>query len=183
VLAFLTLQLALGTLILTIHQTRLVVMRALVVLFYSLPLLAESAAGLHWTAPPEWKNEGSRPMRAATYIVDDAECVVYFFGPGQGGTVEANIDRWKGQFKPSDAKVNHRTVHGLPVTTIDASGEYSGMGGPMAAAPTTKSGYRLLGAIVEGPGGNLFIKFTGPIKTVAANQQKFERFLGTFDKN
>jgi hypothetical protein len=157
-------------------------MRLAALLICSLPLLAESAAGIHWTAPPEWKNEGSRPMRAATYVVSpDAECVVYFFGPGQGGTVQANIDRWKGQFKPSDGKVTKLTVHGLPVTRIDISGEYSGMGGPMAQGPA-KAGYRLLGAIVEGAGGNLFIKFTGPVKTVAANQQKFDAFLGSFGK-
>jgi len=39
-----------------------------------------------------------------------AECVVYFFGAGQGGSVEANLDRWKGQMltpggKPADAKI------------------------------------------------------------------------------
>jgi len=145
-------------------------------------LLAESAAGLHWTAPAPWKSEGARPMRAATYTVTDAECAVYFFGQGQGGSVQANIDRWKSQFKPSDAKVTKVIIHGLPVTKIDISGEYSGMGGPMAQAPS-KSGYRLLGAIVEGPAGNIFIKFTGPLKTIAANQQKFEVLLSSFAKD
>jgi hypothetical protein len=164
-------------------------MRLTALLTYSLPLLAASAAGIHWTAPAEWKDEGSRPMRAATYIVspaagdrDNAECAVYFFGEGQGGSVEANIDRWKSQFKPSDANVTKLTVHGLPVRRIDVSGEYSGMGGPMTQG-SAKSGYRLLGAIVEGPGGNLFIKFTGPAKTVAANQQRFDKFLQTFSKD
>ena len=146
-------------------------------------ILAESAAGLHWTAPAPWKSEGTRPMRAATYTVDDgAECAVYFFGPGQGGSPQANIDRWKSQFKPGNAKVTKIVIHGLPVTRIDVSGEYSGMGGPMAQAPA-QPGYRLLGAIVEGPGGNLFIKFTGPIKTVAANQPKFEALLNSFAKD
>ncbi len=74
-------------------------------------------------------------------------------------------------------------VHGLAITTIDISGEYSGMGGPMAAAPTSNPGYRLLGAIVEGPGGNIFVKLTGPAKTIAANQQKFEQLLNSFEKN
>ena len=31
--------------------------------------LAQSAAGLRWTAPPGWKSEAPRPMRAATYSV------------------------------------------------------------------------------------------------------------------
>ena len=126
-------------------------------------------------------------MRAATYTVDDAECVVYFFGAGQGGGIEVNVERWKGQFrqpggKPVEVKPGKRTIHGLAVTTLDISGEYSGMGGPMAAEKSVKSGYRLLGAIVEGPGGNIFVKFTGPAKTIAANQKKFEQLLESFDK-
>jgi hypothetical protein len=145
-------------------------------------LLAESAAGLHWTAPTPWKSEGARPMRAATYKVDDAECAVYFFGQGQGGSVEANIDRWKGQFNPPNAKVTKVAIHSLPVTRIDAAGAYSGMGGPMGQSPTQPN-YRLLGAIVEGPSGNIFIKFTGPAKTVTANQAKFEALLASFAKD
>src|SRR5437867_841827 len=70
-------------------------------------------------------------MRTATYNVPptagdrgSAECVVYFFGAGQGGGAEANIERWKGQLrqpggKPADAQINKRTVHDLPVITID----------------------------------------------------------------
>jgi hypothetical protein len=40
----------------------------------------------------------------------------------------------------------------------------------------------MLAAIVENPGGNLFVKFTGPSKTVAANEQKFEQLLASFQK-
>jgi hypothetical protein len=157
-------------------------------------LLAESAAGLKWTPPAGWKSSGTTAMRAATYPVapspgdrDPAECAVYFFGMGQGGDIQANLDRWEGQFqtpagKPAPAKVAKATIHGLPVTTIDVSGDYSGMGGPLAAAPGKASGYRLLGAIVEGPGGNIFIKFTGPAKTMTANQPKFQQLLDSFQK-
>lgn len=158
------------------------------------PLLAESAAGLKWTAPPGWKDEGSRPMRAATYEIAPApgdktapECAVYFFGAGLGGGAEANIERWKNQMldpngKPAVANVVQRTIHGLKVTTIDSSGAYTGMGGPMAKSKSNQAGYRLLGAIVEGPGGNLFIKFTGPSKTVAENHQKFTQMIDSFEK-
>jgi hypothetical protein len=67
------------------------------------------------------------------------------------------------------------------MTTIEASGTYSGMGGPMAPSKPVQ-GYRLLGAIVEGPGGNVFVKFTGPAKTVSANQQKFDQLLASFQR-
>lgn len=156
-------------------------------------LSAESAAGLRWSAPAGWIAQSPRPMRAATYSVpgatptDAAECGVYFFGAGKGGTVDANIERWRGQFldtdgKPHDAQVSKREVHGLAVTLIDTSGNYTGMGGPMAKEPTSNPDYRLLGAIVEGPGGSVFIKFTGPKKTIAANQQKFDELINSFGK-
>ncbi|HXJ41594.1 MAG TPA: hypothetical protein VNH18_20115, partial [Bryobacteraceae bacterium] len=57
---------------------------------FALAVFAESSAGLKWTAPGAWASKGAAPMRAATYTAGDAECVVYFFGPGQGGTVDAN---------------------------------------------------------------------------------------------
>ena len=125
-------------------------------------------------------------MRAATYLVpaapgdhDEAECVIYFFGQGQGGSVQANIDRWKGQFgQTARAKTADRMIHGLKVTTVDVFGSYAGMGGGAA-----KPGYRMLGAIVENTGGNLFLKFAGEAKTVAANQSKFDQLLGSFAKD
>ena len=99
----------------------------------SASVLAESAAGVRWTAPDGWANEGSRPMRAATYRIApasgdkaSAECGVYFFGAGQGGTVEANLERWKSQFKDptgkvAPAQIAKRTSHGLTITTIDTA--------------------------------------------------------------
>ncbi len=155
----------------------------------AVPLLAASVAGLKWTAPSTWKTQGERPMRAATYTLPPApggsgaaECAVYFFGTGQGGSVEANLERWKGQIlspagKPANATVQKRTIHGMPVTTIDSSGSYEGMGDKSAA-----TNHRLLGAIVEGPGGNVFIKCTGPAKTISANQPQFDQLLGSFEK-
>jgi hypothetical protein len=158
----------------------------------ALPLFPESVAGLHWAAAMEWKNAGSAPMRAATYRVPlaagdqgSAECVVYFFGEGQGGPVDANMERWNSQFqttagKRAGAQIKKRVIHGLPVTTIDVSGAYTGMAGPQAQSAAVP-GYRLLGAIVENPGGNIFLKFTGPARTVNAYAAAFEKLLTSFE--
>jgi len=149
----------------------------------------ESAAGVSWTAPASWKAQAARPMRAATYLVpaapgdkEESECAVYYFGRGQGGSVDDNMKRWIGQFEPpqKDAQPRRRTVNGLNVTDIDLSGTYTGAGGPMATTKTIKPGYRLLGAIVEAPEGLIFIKFTGPAKTMAANQSNFESLVKSF---
>jgi hypothetical protein len=168
-------------------------MRMGLVVFFGFALMAETVGGLRWAPPAGWKSEGNAPMRAATYLVtpaqgdnERAECVVYFFGAGQGGSVQANLDRWKSQFTGEDgkpaAKIQKRTIHGLAVTTIDVSGAYSGMGGPMATSRTAKPRYRLLGAIIENPGGNVFLKFTGPERTVAANGRNFTQLLDSFQK-
>jgi hypothetical protein len=156
-------------------------------------LSAESAGGLRWTMPAGWKAQPERPMRAATYTVaavpgdlDAGECAIFYFGRGQGGSVQDNLDRWQNQMqdpsgKRAAAKIDKRQAGGLTITRIDASGGYTGMAGPMAKTSRAVPGYRLLGAVVEGPGGNnVFVKFTGPEKTVAANLKQFEALLASF---
>ncbi len=129
-------------------------------------------------------------MRAATYAIPavagtgPGECAVNYFGPGQGGSVAANVDRWTSQVlgadgKPAAAKVTKRAVRGITVTVVDASGAYTGMGGPMAGTSKPVAGYRLIGAIAEGPGGSVFFKLTGPARTIAAQEAAFERLLAS----
>jgi hypothetical protein len=50
------------------------------------------------------------------------------------------------------------------------------MGGPMAGGKPV-SGYRLLGAIADGKGGDVFFKLSGPLKTIAAQQAAFDQML------
>jgi hypothetical protein len=167
-------------------------MRRLLLAFILAPSFAaaQPAAGLTWVAPSHWRVEPAQSMRAATYTAPPvpgdsarAECAIYFFGKGQGGTVDANIDRWKGQFTLSSgaaapARVMTRTSRGLTFTLLDTAGNYAGLGGPMGGGRPVP-GYRLLGAIVQGPGGNVFIKFTGPERTIGANQLQFEQLLAS----
>jgi hypothetical protein len=61
---------------------------------------------------------------------------------------------------------------------MDVTGTYAGMigpgmGGPAMTPHAPKSATRMLAAIVQGPGGNIFVKFTGPATTIGANQAKF----------
>jgi hypothetical protein len=136
------------------------------VLFCALGVMAfaDGVAGIEWTRPASWKDLGSRPMRAANYSVppaagdtDAGECVAFFFGEGQGGSADANVKRWEGQFadaagKPVQAtNVKLAKIAGLRVTTLEVAGTYSGMGGPMAQSKTLKPGYRLLGRDCGGP--------------------------------
>ena len=114
-----------------------------------------AAAGLRWSIPSRWKVLPERPMRVATYGLPGAgggECGVYYFGAGQGGGAEPNIQRWIGQFE-SDAtsKRSSRDVGGLKVSLVEVAGTYLAPSGPMMQSSDSKTGYQLLGAIVEGP--------------------------------
>jgi hypothetical protein len=151
-------------------------------------LAADSGAGISWTVPAGWKADAGQQARFGTYRVPPGgECGIYYFGAGQGGTVEANLDRWIGQFmqadgKPakSEAKIAKRTIHSWPVTTLDVSGAYTGIVGPLVRSGVSATpGYRMLAAVVEGPQGSVFIKFIGPAKTVAANQAAFDKMLAS----
>ena len=163
---------------------------ALIFALLAVPAFADSAGGVSWTAPKTWKTDAPRPMREATYLVapvkgdtDSGECGVFYFGEGQGGGVDANIDRWVSQFEGAKAPVRKKEkLGGFDVTTIEVDGTYgSSMGGPMGPK-TPKPGFKLLGAIVEGPKGNVFFKLTGPAKTVEAARADFMKMLKSAKK-
>ena len=149
----------------------------------------EAASGpVKWTAPARWEAKPASGMRAATYIIPAAkgdseggECAVFV---NLGGGVQANITRWIGQFEKTDGdpKQKSETINGLPVTTVDVSGAFKGGGPMMGQSSGPKAGYRLLGAIVEGPEGDVFFKLTGPAKTVTAAQNEFQAMLKSLKK-
>src|SRR5947209_1813869 len=95
--------------------------------------------GLKSTAPASWKKEeAGNTMRAYQFVVpkadgdkEDAALTVFYFGPGGGGGVQANLDRWKGQFEPpagktiaEASKVEKIKVGEVPVTYLDVQGTY-----------------------------------------------------------
>lgn len=103
---------------------------------------------------------------------------------GAGGSVEANIDRWIGQFSQPDNKpTTERTkkeelkVAGQTVHVVDISGIFKDQRGPFAPA-TLRRNYRMLGAIVvTDKQGQYFVKMYGPEKTIAANEKAFNEMV------
>ncbi len=151
-----------------------------------------SGAGLEFEAPSTWISETpSSSMRLAQYRLprlegdpEDAELAVFYFG-GQGGSVQANVDRWIGQFSNPDGspvthpQVSERDVNGIPLTIVDVRGTYHQAQGPMMAQTTAKENYRMLAAVAEGPVGPSFFKLTGPQPTVDHFEESFNAFLDT----
>jgi hypothetical protein len=152
----------------------------------------QGAAALAWTAPAAWISEPpANTMRRAQYRVGgpggEGECVVFYFGPGQGGDPQANAERWASQFldadgQPAQASITTRTVDGVEVLFVEAAGTYQagsmvGMGQGIA-----KPGWALLGAIAQGPDANWFFKLTAARATLEANREAFEAMVGSIHR-
>jgi len=172
------------------RKTRTVLAASLAALAALAVLAAEgSAGGMRWTVPARWQSAGPKPMRAATYTIpgaaaaDNGECGVFFFGTGQGGGVEENLQRWAGQFEGATApKKSEKTVNGLKVHLISLSGTYLSPSGPMMQSQGKKAGWSLSGAIVEAPDGNVFFKCVGPAATIQKAQPEIDELLKSVAK-
>ena len=138
-------------------------------------------------APKGWvAQQPSSSMRVAQYGLPgpagEATLGIFFFGPGQGGSVEANIERWYGQFEQEDGQPAQgrrwtRQVGDIEIAGVDISGTFSGGMGMGSAEP--QAGYRMLGAIAVHRSGTVFFKMTGPAQTVEQWAASFDEFIGS----
>jgi hypothetical protein len=148
------------------------------------PAALPTATSIHFDVPADWKSE--RPetnMRLAQATIPGpggpGNFAVFYFGPGGGGGVNANIERWIGQMETGPGVQPRRDsfdTNDLRVSWVDVTGTLkpSGMGmGPTTPQPNS----RLLGAVVEGPGGPWFFKATGPEATLAPQRDAFMKML------
>ncbi len=144
-------------------------------------------AGLKFVQPASWKKiQPTSSMRKAQLEVagkdgKKAEVVFFYFGPGGAGGVKANVDRWLGQFQEPREKINARVedkrVGKTRITYVHALGTYlSGMPG---GAKTSQADTVLLGAIVEGPEGFIFVKMTGHKSVVQPAEKDFNAMIET----
>ena len=143
-------------------------------------------AGLIFKVEAPWAAVESTGMfRAGTLNakVDGAEkpveAVFYHFpGPGGGGGVQANVDRWLGQFasKP-ESKTEEIDAGGKKITLVTATGTYND--GPPMGAKTPRENYTLLAAIVPTEDSNIFIKLAGPKDAITKLAEGFKKMAGS----
>jgi hypothetical protein len=145
------------------------------------PQPANEAQEIAWVPPQSWLTvPNPSTMRIATYRVprapgetEDAELSV----TRAGGTASSNADRWIAQFdKTASGAREEKTILGFKVTNVSVNGTFLG-GGMMGAPSSPRSGWALLGAIVETPGLPYFFKLVGPANTVKAAHPSFQRMI------
>lgn len=149
--------------------------------------------GLKSKAPASWKEaEVQNPMRLKQFTVPgkdgEAELVIFFFGQGQGGSVDDNIARWKKQFQAPEgktiddvSKVETRTFKAAKATVLDVSGTYMFKARPMDPGPgEPRPNSRMMAVVFETGQGSYFIRLVGPEKTVAGAKRDFDGWLKAF---
>ncbi|MBA63825.1 MAG: hypothetical protein CMJ76_15840 [Planctomycetaceae bacterium] len=138
-----------------------------------------AAKDITLNVPTTWKQSpASNNLRTAQFAIpkvegdkDDAELVVYFFG-GAGGGVNANLERWSGQFQPGGKKqkiYKGQSKQG-EYYLLDVTGVYNKPIGPPINRQTNPTpGYKMLAVVLMVKDkGNYFLKLTGPQKTVSS---------------
>ena len=140
--------------------------------------------------PKDWeKEQPSSSMRIAQFRLPgndgDGELIIF---SGIGGSIDANLNRWYGQFKSEtensvseSALRSNSQIKDMDVTFSYISGTYlkssMGMGGAKEEMPN----YALLAAIVATSDGLYYFKGTGPKSTMDSHKVKFETFIRSIE--
>ncbi len=177
---------------------RLFMMAGAILLTMSSVASVEASPSFTFDAPKGWVQEKPRStMRKAQFRLPgksqqkDAELAIFSF-PGGGGSIEANLHRWYGQFENEngkkrtspDKKETLKTKEGLSVTWVRINGTYLKSRSPMMRGPVDKiPNQGMLGAIVEATPNPYFIKATGPRGTIEKWQKEFTTFVTSFRVN
>ena len=164
-------------------------MALVAVLFYPVDnIRAETfrAGAFEFEAPADWRSEPPQSaMRQAQFRIvnpdggPDGSCIFFYFGPGRGGSAEANIERWRRQFAELAAQqaavVTVEEIAGQQVHYFRGSGTFlSGMpGGPKTPVP----GITLLGAILESVKGDIYVRLVAPTALADAEAAAFKRMV------
>jgi gluconolactonase len=147
---------------------------------------AFEAGELKLSIPVRWvQGKPANRLRLAQFEIPaaegDAEAGELVLSGPFGGSDEANIDRWIGQFEADGRTQTTSKGTGAlgEYIVVELTGTYKKpIGPPIAAKSEPAPGYRMLGAILKLKDGNYFLKLTGPDKTVAEAATEFRSSFG-----
>ena len=141
-------------------------------------------AGFRAPKPAAWVwTKPSMQFRTLQYAIPGegdstlgGELIVSVFVAGDGGPIDANITRWKSQFRVGDAPpepvLSSKEVGPLKVQFVELAGDFMAMG-----APAPKKDFLQLAAIVQAEGRNVFFRLVGPKPTIEANRDAFMKMI------
>ncbi len=139
--------------------------------------------GYELRVPGDWNFRESDPTsmvpRLATFRIPPpqgvaasaAEMTVY---RGIRGGAAANAARWANQLSGGDSEIWTAEIAGIQVTRFEGTGTFDA-GMPGSAGP--QADWMVLGAILEAPGGEVFVKATGPRATLEPRRDAWNEMV------
>ena len=99
-----------------------------------------------------------------------------------GGSVEANLERWRGQFggKPDQESREQIEIAGIQFATISLLGTFNAQHGGTGQTGQVPS-YQMLAAIFDIQGHQHIVKCYGPKQTMAKHAEAYDAFLKSLD--
>jgi hypothetical protein len=144
--------------------------------------------GLRLTAPDAWvRQEPRSEFVTAEFSLPRAEgdeTDGRLTVSKAGGGVDANLERWRGQFEGNLTRdvAEDLQVAGLTVKLLDCAGTFNDQPGPFAPG-VQREGYRMIGAVIPTEGQLTFVKAYGPEKTMEKYEQSIRSFLQNLELN
>ncbi len=150
---------------------------------------------LSFEVPEVWEQKlTNSSMRRGQWILPKAkgdkvgpEAVLFYFGPGMGGGIEQNLERWfqgfdvgAGKAAKDVAKVTRVEHNGLKITRVELTGRYVAPKVPGNPEQWNEPNWQMLAAIVEHGEGPHFVRVVGPAKSVGAQKKAFDKLIDSF---
>ena len=135
------------------------------------------------TVPASWnKVESSSKMRMLEFENPETKSNIagFYFGEREK-MVEANIERWRGQFVEQKGFDREKFDDGQIFVKI--SGVYKKKTNPMAQQFTEAPGYKTLAAIIPSNKGPYFFKVVGEKENVDKVEEAFVSFIRSYAKD
>lgn len=132
--------------------------------------------------PETWQEQAaSNSMRVAEFVIKkypDYPIVVSYLG-NNDNMIQANIDRWRGQFSLEDSytelELTQPAVKGTKIL-----GTYKLKAFPMAQDFTDTPSYGMLAAIIPSEEGPYFLKVTAPENVIQEETETFVKVLNSY---
>jgi len=123
---------------------------------------ASDAGAPTYTAPAEWTSEPPRQFQTALWTVTDGDQKLEVSVSQSGGSMQANLDRWRGQVEGATEPVTETImVGGVAATRVELKGTEQA----------------IVGVIVPRGGASWFFKMMGPAALVEQERARFQAFV------
>ena len=148
---------------------------------------APAANGVNYVVPETWTSRPpSSSMRVAEWVLPgEATCALFTF-PG-GGSVDANFQRWLGQFVQPDGSPSSEAarrmsmeVSGVNVEFLQVTGTFNAPNPQMNGPGETLPDHGLFGAVFSTEPAPYFLKCTGPAAAIQAQAEELTAFVSSF---